>query len=96
MPRVRPLGITKVDYEKNFGIDMDSAIKKSVYSKEQIGQLTGITKRMVYEKIRKPSKISLEWLKLFIKITNMHPNYILEYLYEGKYRIPEKEKEKGA
>ena len=91
MPKVRPLGRAKKDYEKNFGIDIDSVIKKSAYSKEQIGTLTGITQRMVYEKIRKPCKISLEWLKEFIKITDMHPNYILEYLYEGKYRIPEKE-----
>lgn len=87
MPKLKPLGTKKIDYVKNLGIDMDSVIKKSSYNKEEIGKMTGIKKRMVYEKIRSPNKISLEWLKMFIQITEMSPDIILEYLYEGKYKI---------
>lgn len=85
MPRVRPLG--KPDYDKEFGIEMNCAITKSFLSKQDVADRMGITKRMLYYRLKTPKALSLELLKLFIKVTNMDPNVILNYLYEGKYHV---------
>ncbi len=85
MARARP----KVNYEAKFTACIKHAIDDSGYSKEEIGTLTGLTARTIYNKINEPQKITLEWLKMFIKATDMDPNYILNYLYEGKYKIRE-------
>ena len=85
MARAEP----KVSYEKKFTACIKHAIDDSGYSKEEIGTLTGLTTRTIYNKINEPQKITLEWLKMFIKATDMNPNYILNYLYDGKYKIKE-------
>lgn len=85
MARARP------NYEAKLTACIKHAIDDSGYSKEEIGTLTGLTERTIYNKINKPHKITLEWLKMFIKATDMDPNYILIYLYEGKYKVQEKE-----
>lgn len=85
MARTKP----KVSYEKKFAACIKHAIDDSGYSKEEIGTLTGLTARTIYNKINEPQKITLEWLKMFIKATDMNPNYILNYLYDGKYKIKE-------
>lgn len=85
MPRVKPLG--KPDYDKIFSAEINCAITRSFLTKQQVADRTGISKRMLYYKINTPKSISLEWLKLFIKATNIKPEVILDYLYEGKYTI---------
>ena len=87
MPKVRKLG--KPDYEKILGAEIDCAITRSFLSKEQVANMTGISKRMLYYKLKTPKSISLEWLKAFIKVTNINPEVILDYLYEGKYERKE-------
>ena len=89
MPRVRPLG--KPDYDKIFCAELDCAITRSFLNKQEVADRTGITKRMLYNKLGSTQSISLVWLKMFVKVTGMNPNVILEYLYEGKYKVQEKE-----
>lgn len=84
MPRVKPLG--KPDYDKIFCAELSCAITRSFLSKQEVADKTGITKRMLYYKLETPKSISLEWLKKFVKVTNMKPEVILDYLYEGKYK----------
>lgn len=89
MPRVKPLG--KPNREKILGAEIDCAITKSFMSKEEIADMTGVSKRMLYYRIEKPQSIKLDWLKMFIKVTNMKPEVILDYLYDGKYERKEQE-----
>ena len=87
MPKVRRLG--KPDYEKIFGAEIDCAITRSFLSKDEVAEMTGISKRMLYYRIEKPERINLDWLKLFIKATDLKPEVILDYLYDGKYERKE-------
>ena len=87
MPKVKRLG--KPDYEKILGAEIDCAITRSFLSKEQVADLTGISKRMLYYKLKSPKSISLEWLKSFVKVTDIDADVILDYLYEGKYKRKE-------
>ena len=85
MPKVKPLG--KPDYDKIFCAELSCAITRSFLNKQEVADRTGISKRMLYNKLETPKSISLEWLKLFIKVTNMDPNVVLNYLYEGKQNV---------
>ena len=92
MPRIKPLG--KPDYEKILAAEISCAITRSFLTKQEVADRTGITKRMLYYKINNPKSVTMDWFKNFVKITNMHPNIILNYLYEGKYKVQEKESDK--
>lgn len=89
MPRVRPLG--KTDYLLIFKGKIRGAREELFLDRKAIALKTGCSYGTVKNYENEPNKIPIGWLKQFIKATNMDPNIILNYLYEGKYKVQEKE-----
>ena len=85
MPRVRPLG--KPDYGLILQGELKAARSKLLMDRKEIAKKTDCSYGTVRNYELEPQKIPLWWLKLFVKVTNMNPNVILNYLYEGKYHV---------
>lgn len=94
MPRVRPLG--KTDYLLIFKGKIRGAREELFMDRKAVAEKTGCSYGTVKNYENEPQKIPLGWLKQFIKATNMDPNIILNYLYEGKYKVQEKEDWRSA
>lgn len=85
MPRVRPLG--GIDYNKKFRGELEAARKRLFLNRDDTGDKIGCSDSTVRNYELEPPRMTLGYLKKFIKITSLEPNVILEYLYEGKYNV---------
>lgn len=84
MPKVN---LGKHDYDEEFTRKMDACLKENGTDWKRLTPKTGVCYETVKTYRRNPQKINLLWLKRFVKATNLDPDAILNYLYEGKYRV---------
>jgi len=90
MPKVKPLG--KPDYELVLQGELKAARDRHLMDRKAIAKKTNRSYGTIRAYELEPQKIPIGWLKKFIKVTNMEPSVILEYLYEKKYEVYEREK----
>ena len=84
MPRVN---LGKHDYNEEFTRKMDACLKENGTDWKKLTPKTGVTYETVKTYRRKPEKMRLSYLKRLIKLIDLDPDVILNYLYEGKYRV---------
>lgn len=87
MPKVK---LGKHTREEQFAGNLKAAANDSLTEWKTIAKQTGRCPKTMNNYLAGPDGIPLGWLKMFVKITNMNPDYILNYLYEGKYRVERK------
>lgn len=87
MPRIKPLGGT--DYNQLFQGELKAARDRLLMDRKAIAKKIHCSYGTVRNYELYPEKIPIGWLKLFIKVTNMEPEVILNYLYDGKYERKE-------
>ena len=85
MPRIKPLGGT--DYNKLLQGELQAARTRLLMDRKAVAKKINCSYGTVRNHEMEPNKIPIGWLKLYIKVTNMDPNVILNYLYEGKYHV---------
>lgn len=81
MPKVK---LGKPDYEKIFGNKLKAAIIASGSQCGQVAQALGTCEKTMSNRFKKPSDMPLGQLKNLIKMTDMPPDIIIQYLYDGK------------
>ena len=85
MAKIKPLG--KPDYGLILQGELKAARDKLLMDRKAIAKKINCSYGTVRNHELEPHKIPIGWLKLYIKVTNMDPNVILNYLYEGKYHV---------
>lgn len=80
----------KPTYKEQFVGNLKASVNNSLTDWKTIAKKTSRCPKTMNNYLGEPEKIPLGWLKMFVKITNMPPDYILNYLYEGKYRVERK------
>ena len=90
MPRVKSLG--KPNYELILQGELKAARDRLLMDRKAIAKKINCSYGTVRNHELEPHKIPIGWLKLYIKVTNMEPSVILEYLYEKKYEVHERGK----
>lgn len=88
MPRIKPLGGT--DYSKLLRGEIQAARTRLLMDRKAIAKKISCSYGTVRNYELEPEKIPIGWLKSYIKATNMEPEVVLNYLYEGKYKGKEK------
>ena len=88
MPKIKPLGGT--DYSKLLQGELKAARDKLLMDRKSVAKKINCSYGTVRNHELEPQKITIGWLKLYIKATNMEPSVILEYLYEKKYEVQER------
>ena len=83
MPRVKPLGGT--DYKKMLQGELQASRTRLLMDRKAIAKKTSCSYGTVRNYEMDPEKIPIGWLKSYIKATNMEPEVILNYLYDGKF-----------
>ena len=81
MPKVK---LGKPNYELDFGAKMKAAIVEKRLECRTVADRVGFTPRTMSNRFREPSLMTLAELKRFIKITDLPPEVIIQYLYERK------------
>ncbi|MBO5208033.1 MAG: hypothetical protein J6B68_01675 [Lachnospiraceae bacterium] len=81
MPKV---ALGNPNYEKIFGAKLKASVIGSGKQCKQAAQFLGICDRTLSDRFKNPAPMTLGQLKLLIKMTDMPPDIILQYLYEGK------------
>lgn len=81
MPKVK---LGKPDYEKIFGAKLKASVIGSGKQCKQAAQVLGICDRTLSNRFKDPAPMTLGQLKLLIKMTDMPPDIIIQYLYDGK------------
>lgn len=84
MPKVN---LGKPDYNEQFTRKMDACLKENGTDWKKLTPKTGVTYETVKTYRREPQKMRLSYLKRLIKLIDLDPDVILNYLYEGKYRV---------
>lgn len=84
MPKVK---LGKPDYGKKLVGGLRGAVEESLTDWNFIAQKTDMSIQSMRNWQKEPEMIRLGWLKMFIKLTNLNPNVILNYLYDGKYHV---------
>ena len=84
MPKVN---LGRKDYGAIFKGELQAARTRRFMDRSAIAEKTDCSYGTVRNYELEPAKIPVGWLKRFIKVTNMDPNVILNYLYEGKYHV---------
>lgn len=82
MPRVN---LGKPNYNKIFSGEMDAAASRNFYKWKDVADRTGVCESTVRNYYNNPIKIPMGWLKAFVNVTNLDPDILLNYFYEGKY-----------
>lgn len=85
MPRIKQLGGT--DYNKLLQGELQAARTRLLMDRKAVAKKINCSYGTVRNHEMEPNKIPIGWLKQYIKATNMDPNVILNYLYEGKYHV---------
>lgn len=85
MPRIKPLG--GMDYNKLLQGELQAARTRLLMDRKAVAKKINCSYGTVRNHEMEPNKIPIGWLKQYIKATNMDPNVILNYLYEGKYHV---------
>lgn len=88
MPKIRKLG--GIDYRKLLQGELQAARTKLFMDRKAIAKKTSCSYGTVRNYEMEPEKIPIGWLKTYIKATNMEPEVVLNYLYDGKYKGKEK------
>ena len=83
MPKVK-LGLP--DRESIFGDKLKGNIIGSGMKCKEIASAISLAPRTMSSRLKKPSDMSLGELKQIIKLTDMQPEPILDYLYDGKVK----------
>lgn len=81
MPKVV---VGKPDYEKDFGTKLKGCLIGSGKQCKQAARCLDVTDRTLSKRFKNPQYMTLRELKLLIRMANMPPDMILQYLYEGK------------
>ena len=76
--------------EEQFAGNLKASVNNSLTDWKTIAKQTNKCTKTMNNYLGEPEKITLGWLKMFVKITDMPPDYILNYLYGGKYRVERK------
>ena len=77
----------KPDYSKQLTGELDASLDRIFVDWKRIAPKTGVCYNTARTYKNNPDKIPLLWLKRFIKAVDLDPDVILNYLYEGKYRV---------
>ena len=81
MPRVT-LGSNNC--EKNFGAKLNAQIVEKRLRRDKVAQKIGVCDKTLKSRFDTPHQMTLGQLKLFIKVTGLSKESIIEYLYEGR------------
>lgn len=84
MPKVK---LGKTDYGLILQGELKAARDRHFMDRKAVAKKTNRSYGTIRNYELEPHNIPLGWLKSFIKVTNMDPNVILNYLYEGKYHV---------
>lgn len=84
MPKVN---LGKPDCNEQFTRKMDACVAGLGTDWKKLTPKTGVTYETVKTYRREPEKMRLSYLKRLIKLIDLDPDVILNYLYEGKYRV---------
>ena len=88
IPKIKQLG--GIDYRKLLQGELQAARTKLFMDRKAIAKKTSCSYGTVRNYEMEPEKIPIGWLKTYIKATNMEPEVVLNYLYDGKYKGKEK------
>lgn len=81
MPKV---SLGKPDYERKFGAKLKAAIIASGKKCWQAADVLGINVRTLSNRFQEPANITLGQIKLLIKMTDLPPEIVMDYLYDRK------------
>lgn len=79
MPKVNLGGI---DHEKIFGSKLKAMLIEKQMECRQVAKKLGCSDGTLSSRFKNPSKMPLGELKLFIKISGLPPETVIQYLYE--------------
>lgn len=79
MPRVN---LGKPNYEAIFGARLKAIIFEKRMECRAVASAVGFTPRTMSNRFNEPEFMTLGQLKRFIKITNLPPEVVIQYLYE--------------
>ena len=81
MPKVK---LGKPYYERIFGSKLKASVIGSGNQCKSVARYLGICAKTLSDRYRNPAQMTLGELKLLIRMTDMPPDDIIQYLYEGK------------
>ena len=84
MPKVN---LGKHDYNEEFTNKLNACVAGLGTDWKRLAPKTGVSTNTALTYKNHPVKMNMLWLKRFIKLTDLDPDVILNYLYEGKYRV---------
>lgn len=79
MPKVK---LGRPNYEAIFGAELKASVMKKRLKCGDVANKIGCAPRTISNRFNEPSFMTLGQLKLFIKITDLPPEVIIQYLYE--------------
>lgn len=81
MPRVN---LGKPNYEEIFGAKLKAVIFEKRMECRAVANAVGFTPRTLSNRFNEPALMTLKELKRFIKVTDLPPEVVIQYLYEKK------------
>lgn len=81
MPKVN---LGSVNTEKKFGAKLKAAIVENRLQHPKVAQGIGVAPRTLSNRYNNPSQMTLGEMKLFIRMTNMDKQAVIDYLYGGE------------
>jgi hypothetical protein len=81
LPKVK---LGKPNYEEIFGDKIKGAIIAKGMQCQQAAKAIGRCSKTMTNRFNNPAEMKLKELKLLIKMTEMSPDIIIQYLYDGK------------